>query len=114
LAPSLFPYKGLQSGGFPLIRCQVRVPVIKLALDAHKIVLAQYAVSGYVASVMGDLLKKKLKAWRKKNRMVQKQAADVLGVNLRTYQGWEEGRGGNNPLSVQALELRMAQSEAGK
>jgi DNA-binding XRE family transcriptional regulator len=33
-----------------------------------------------------------LKAWRRSNGHTQKLAALILGVPLRTYQGWEAGR----------------------
>lgn len=32
-----------------------------------------------------------LKAWRKAYGLTQKEAADRLGANLRTYQNWEAG-----------------------
>jgi len=32
-----------------------------------------------------------LKKWRKDNNLMQKNAADRLGVLLRTYQRWEAG-----------------------
>jgi len=35
--------------------------------------------------------KVKLRAWRLGKKLRQKEAADVLGVNLKTYQGWEYG-----------------------
>ena len=31
-----------------------------------------------------------LKAWRKRNDLPQKQAADFLQLHLRTYQNWEQ------------------------
>lgn len=37
-------------------------------------------------------LSKDLKAWRKRLSITQSQAAAVLDVSLRTYQGWEAGR----------------------
>jgi DNA-binding XRE family transcriptional regulator len=32
-----------------------------------------------------------LKAWRGRKGITQKEAAEVLGVGMRTYQGWEQG-----------------------
>jgi DNA-binding transcriptional regulator YiaG len=32
-----------------------------------------------------------LKAWRKSQKIIQKEAAEILGVSVRTYQGWECG-----------------------
>jgi hypothetical protein len=48
---------------------------------------------------------KALKAWRGKR--LQKQAADILQVNLRTYEGWENGR---NPsrYAIKEIQRRMA------
>jgi len=56
---------------------------------------------------MGTKWKKKLRAWRKSNRLLQKQAADKLGVNVRTYQGWEEGKGGPCEAAMAEYERRM-------
>jgi len=63
---------------------------------------------------MGELLKKKLKKWRKERGLVQKQAADILGANIRTYQGWEEGRGTPSSMALAELERRMSQSGGGR
>ena len=52
-------------------------------------------------------LKMTLKNWRRRNHLVQKEAANNLGVSLRTYQGWEAGRGGKNPLVISELERRI-------
>jgi transcriptional regulator with XRE-family HTH domain len=32
-----------------------------------------------------------LKAWRERRGITQKEAAERIGVNIRTYQRWEEG-----------------------
>lgn len=61
---------------------------------------------------MSKSLKKRLKQWRKKRGLVQKQAADILGVNLRTYEGWEQGRPAPEPMALAELERRLAQSPA--
>jgi hypothetical protein len=48
---------------------------------------------------------KSLKQWRGKR--LQKEAADLLQVNLRTYEGWESGR---NPsrYAINEIQRRMA------
>lgn len=33
-----------------------------------------------------------LKAWRKRTKLTQVQAAEFLDVPLRSYQAWEQGR----------------------
>jgi transcriptional regulator with XRE-family HTH domain len=58
---------------------------------------------------MSKSLKKRLKQWRKQRGLVQKQAADILGVNLRTYEGWEQGRPGPEPMKLAELERRLSQ-----
>ena len=49
---------------------------------------------------------KSLKQWR--GNRLQKEAADLLDVNLRTYEGWENGR---NPgrYAVNEIKRRMAE-----
>jgi transcriptional regulator with XRE-family HTH domain len=47
-----------------------------------------------------------LKAWRERRGITQKEAADRLGVAMRTYQGWEGGE--QNPIfksPSQAVEI---------
>ena len=107
LTLAAFPHQGFKPNRLPFLGFQVNAAIVKLALNAHKIVLARYALSGYVSSVMGESLKKKLKKWRKKRGLIQKQAADILGVNLRTLQGWEEGRPEPSPLALSELTRRM-------
>jgi DNA-binding transcriptional regulator YiaG len=46
----------------------------------------------------------KLKKWR--GERLQKEVAALLQVSVRTYQGWEEGRG-MNALSKSEIERRM-------
>lgn len=45
-----------------------------------------------------------LKQWR--GNRLQKEVADVLNVNLRTYEGWENGR---NPsrYAINEIQRRM-------
>lgn len=57
---------------------------------------------------MGESLRTKLKKWRKSHGLVQKQAAAILGVNLRTYQGWEGRKPEPKPLALAELDRRMA------
>jgi DNA-binding XRE family transcriptional regulator len=47
-----------------------------------------------------------LKKWRGKK--LQKEAADVIGVNLRTYQGYESGR---NPTEFVRREIERKTTE---
>ena len=51
-----------------------------------------------------------LQAWRKRLRIPQSKAADLLGVPLRTYQQWEQGRAPPHPLLTLACE-RVTQTE---
>lgn len=44
-----------------------------------------------------------LRKWRKALGLTQKQAADRLGVSVRTYEGWEQGKGPSNPGPVKKL-----------
>jgi hypothetical protein len=48
---------------------------------------------------------KSLKLWRGKR--LQKEAADVLDVNLRTYEGWENGRKPGR-YAINEIKRRMA------
>ena len=56
---------------------------------------------------MDKTFKKKIRAWRKSRGLVQKQAADVLDVSVRTYQGWEYGKTSPNKLALAELLRRM-------
>lgn len=40
-------------------------------------------------------------------RLVQKEAANALGVSKRTYEGWEYGRTCPKPLAMAELKRRM-------
>jgi transcriptional regulator with XRE-family HTH domain len=47
----------------------------------------------------------KLRAWRKRQGWSQQNLADALRVPLRTYVGWEAGRGPDHPeVVMMALE----------
>ena len=48
----------------------------------------------------------KLKKWR--GSRLQKEAAELLQVPLRTYQGWEEGRDAGG-LAIVTINTRMAE-----
>jgi len=50
---------------------------------------------------------KMLKAWRGKR--LQKEAADLLQVNLRTYEGWENGRQPSR-YAINGLKGQMAEN----
>jgi transcriptional regulator with XRE-family HTH domain len=54
-------------------------------------------------------LSDKLKAWRKRLDITQAQAADVLGVSKRTYEGWEIGR--TERLHERVFDLAMMHVE---
>jgi DNA-binding XRE family transcriptional regulator len=47
---------------------------------------------------------KKLIEWR--GSRLQKEVASLLEVSLKTYQGWEQGRG-VNALAKETIERRM-------
>jgi DNA-binding transcriptional regulator YiaG len=51
---------------------------------------------------------KELVGWRKKHQWVQKEAADVLHVELRAYQNWEQGHCEPRDLAIETLRRRMA------
>lgn len=53
---------------------------------------------------MSDLADK-MKAWRQRLDITQAQAADALGVSLRTYQGYEAGR--TERLQERVYDLAM-------
>ena len=48
-------------------------------------------------------LMNELKHWRDRRSLTQFQAAQILGVRLRTYQNWEVGRQPAYPDAVLAL-----------
>lgn len=54
----------------------------------------------------------RLKVWRGR-RMTQTKAAGMIGVSLRTYQGWEQGAKEPVGLGRRVLEEWLAR-EAGK
>lgn len=49
----------------------------------------------------------RLRDWRKLLNVIQSEAAEKLGVKLRTFQGWESGRGTPHPLAQSELIRRM-------
>ena len=49
-----------------------------------------------------------LRAWRKK--LYQKEAADILQVNIRSYQAWEEGR--REPTELAKIEVYRRMEKA--
>lgn len=48
-----------------------------------------------------------LQKWRKQRKLSQSQAAQILGVPVRTLQDWELGRTSPKPLAREALLARM-------
>ena len=55
-----------------------------------------------------------LKNWRKRNgNMLQKNACDVFGVPLKTFQNWEQGMGTEHPMIREQARWRMAAVDAG-
>jgi transcriptional regulator with XRE-family HTH domain len=54
---------------------------------------------------MPDSLGKRLKNWRGKK--YQKEAADELGVPLRTYQQWEKDLAAPNKICLKCLEEKI-------
>jgi len=52
-------------------------------------------------------LAKDLHNWRRKNRIKQVEAAEMLKVCLRTYQNWEIGHRIPNPLIKGYLEEKI-------
>jgi DNA-binding XRE family transcriptional regulator len=63
---------------------------------------------------MADTFRIAVKDWRRRVGLVQKEAADLLGVSLRTYQGWESGRYEPFYLAKIEIERRMNKKENGK
>ena len=56
-----------------------------------------------------------LKAWRKRHKLPQKQAADFLQLHLRTYQNWEQDVNTPTPMAQAWLKARMQEyAESGK
>jgi DNA-binding transcriptional regulator YiaG len=63
---------------------------------------------------MGDEFKQQLKAWRSKTNILQKQAADILGVPVRTYQAWETGLHEPGALAKVVINERMTEEAVKK
>lgn len=55
-----------------------------------------------------------VRAWRKRNRLVQKEAADVLNVKMRSYQNWEQGSHVPLAIAQETIRRRMAEYERSK
>lgn len=49
-----------------------------------------------------------LRDWRAIHGWVQKEAADVLKVSVRTYEGWEQGKTEPRELAMWEIQRRMA------
>lgn len=69
------------------------------ALDAALEVLKRLNVAAGLRAARNDL------------DISQSEAAMRLGVNLRTYQGWESGRSGTLPPALRAL-IDLSQTSA--
>jgi DNA-binding transcriptional regulator YiaG len=52
-------------------------------------------------------LGKQLKEWRGKKKLTQAAAATRLGVSLRTFQEWEQGRMAPRGFALSALMERI-------
>ena len=46
-----------------------------------------------------------LRAWRADNEFSQRDAAQVLGINKRTLENWEQGRAKPNPHAALLIRL---------
>ena len=61
-------------------------------------------------------LSDELRAWRERVGYTQNEAADALGVGLRTYHGWENGEGVWHPrvllLATERIESERVAEEA--
>ena len=54
----------------------------------------------------------KLRAWRKRKKLLQSQAAQVLGIPLDTYRAYEINRvSPHRTPSMQEIEQRMADAK---
>lgn len=49
-----------------------------------------------------------LKSWRKSSHLYQKEAAQILGASLRTYQQWEQGKYCPSELSRIEINRRIS------
>lgn len=57
---------------------------------------------------MSELFKDRLRKWR--GRLLQKEAADVLGVPVATLRKWEYGKRTPKSLTLCEVERRMQQT----
>jgi transcriptional regulator with XRE-family HTH domain len=55
---------------------------------------------------------KQLRAWR--GTLTQEQAATKLGVGLRTYQDWEQGRHTPRGLALNLITEKISEREKGR
>lgn len=52
----------------------------------------------------------RLKAWRKCRRLTQRQAAEKLGANARTLQGWEQGAHEPTAALRKLIEVKLGKA----
>jgi len=50
---------------------------------------------------------KKLRQWQVSHGLLQKEAANLLGVNIWTYKGWWRGKHAPNSFVRDVIESRM-------
>jgi DNA-binding transcriptional regulator YiaG len=50
----------------------------------------------------------RLKEWRERLGLTQRQAAERLGVSERTFQQWEQGRQSPRGLALKTLQTEIA------
>lgn len=58
---------------------------------------------------MASLLKDRLFALRKSKKLIQKEMAGRLGVELTTYRSWEKGKRTPKKLALAELERRVGE-----
>ena len=52
-------------------------------------------------------MKRKVKQWRQRWKLTQQQAAAAVGVPIRTWQDWEQGRHTPRGLALEALTTKL-------
>lgn len=52
-------------------------------------------------------MKRKVKQWRRRWKLTQQQAASAVGVPIRTWQDWEQGRHTPRGLALESLNLKL-------
>jgi DNA-binding XRE family transcriptional regulator len=75
------------------------------------------SVSGGLRMLLDEDFRDDLKAWRARVGYTQRQAAEALGVELRTLHNWELGRyspsaGVALRLAMQGIEKQLAEQAA--